>query len=735
VVKEDIVDPAGLNLVTTSATETGLLRRPTALTLPANNATVPDTTRPYAATVYDYYTNTQGGVAACGQAAGINQAGRLHSTTSPSPDGTANGRRATTVVYDAAGRVIASHVGAEADTCTTYDVRGRITALTTPAYGGEGAHSFAYDYAFGANPLERHVTEGAAVIASKVDLLGRVLSYTDAWAKGTTSTYDQASRLTQTVGPAGTMVTAYTPAGRVKSQNLDGGDVAQVTYGAPSGELASVSYPGLAAGGNGSALAAIERHPTGAVSRLRWTGAASTALADDVVNRSQSGKIIDGSIDGTDADPANANFTYDAAGRLIHAAVPSHSLTYAFADPASCGTQTAAGRNTNRTSLVDNTGTPTTYCYNQADQLTSSSDAAVGTVTYDSHGNTATIGNQTLLYDGGDRHMATKVGGVEVVRYLRDATGRIMSRTDGATVVHYGSAGPTDSSSFTMDAANTVTERSIGLIGGVLLTKRGGVLPLNDVWSYPNIHGDVVATANYLGVKQAAFAYDPFGNGAAPDNSAGNFDYGWLGQHQRPLEHAGSIATIEMGARQYVPGIGRFLEVDPVEGGSANDYDYTSGDPVNGRDLNGQCGLGNPLRKCGKGHKGGTNILSGAGSKIAEHKVGLLKLGALAVAVAAIPETGGMSVALGFAAAGLSVTAEAVDEKPCRGERVAVATGLGVAGGLIGAFFGGASQVAEEALRAGPSVEIAALQRAADRAGSGASAGGLISNALPTPNC
>ena len=83
--------------------------------------------------------------------------------------------------------------------------------------------------------------------------------------------------------------------------------------------------------------------------------------------------------------------------------------------------------------------------------------------------------------------------------------------------------------------------------------------------------------------------YDPFGQPSAPppDNSAGNFDYGWLGQHQRPLEHAGTLATIEMGARQYVPSIGRFLEVDPVEGGSCNDYDYVCGDPVNGFDLNG----------------------------------------------------------------------------------------------------------------------------------------------------
>lgn len=42
-----------------------------------------------------------------------------------------------------------------------------------------------------------------------------------------------------------------------------------------------------------------------------------------------------------------------------------------------------------------------------------------------------------------------------------------------------------------------------------------------------------------------------------------------------------------MGARVYIPELGRFLQVDPVEGGTANNYVYVT-DPVNERDLDGK---------------------------------------------------------------------------------------------------------------------------------------------------
>jgi RHS repeat-associated protein len=63
--------------------------------------------------------------------------------------------------------------------------------------------------------------------------------------------------------------------------------------------------------------------------------------------------------------------------------------------------------------------------------------------------------------------------------------------------------------------------------------------------------------------------------------------YGWLGGKQRSGEALGDV--ILMGVRLYSPGIGRFLTVDPVQGGSSTDYDYAYQDPVNVTDLDGRC--------------------------------------------------------------------------------------------------------------------------------------------------
>ena len=214
----------------------------------------------------------------------------------------------------------------------------------------------------------------------------------------------------------------------------------------------------------------------------------------------------------------------------------------------------------------------------------------VGTITYDDHGNTTAIFSETHTYDDANRHLSTTAGAT-TVSYVRDALDRIVERkVNGATVARYGYVGSSDSPSFILDANGNVAERTIGLPGGVNLTVRAA----GNVWSYPNLHGDTAVTATQAGTKIGTTAnYDSAGNqtsGTVADNAAGNFDNRWLGQYQRPTEtEPGLEPVIEMGARQYSPRIGRFLQTDPITGGSANAYAYVFGDPANVNDITGKC--------------------------------------------------------------------------------------------------------------------------------------------------
>jgi YD repeat-containing protein len=483
----------------------GYLRRTTA-TLPGGNASA-----------YSYYADGASATNPCPGGGSANQAGALQKKTGPDPDNASGGAEARVeeFVYDAAGRTVATVVHPANVTptaadweCTTYDDRGQPKTMTTPANGSQPARTVSYTYKVGGDPRVSSVADPAGTISTTTDLLGRTRSYTDVWGKTTTTVYDLAGRATSTNGPQGLVETTYDDAGRPTIQKLDGTLLATPTYDpAKGGDLVGATY---AAATGMSLVRGIDN--SGRTSSLSWNKSGAGTLSSNGVSYDRSGRVIDDTVNSVDPYSAGANYVYDGAGRLTTGHMPGGTtLSYGFGTPTGCaaGTNPNAGANTNRTT------SPYNYCYDYADRLVSTSDPSLpGTPTYDSRGNTTSLGGQTMTYDGADRHVSTTSGG-ETVTYTRDATDRIVARTatTPATGGGGGGAGAVVLRSVTSDqngagaTSLTLTKPAGATTGDVLVAQvavRGGTgvtVTAPSGWSLVgdgnNANGTVVRNAMY----------------------------------------------------------------------------------------------------------------------------------------------------------------------------------------------------------------------------------------------
>ncbi|MCU1485214.1 MAG: hypothetical protein JWN67_1960 [Actinomycetia bacterium] len=207
--------------------------------------------------------------------------------------------------------------------------------------------------------------------------------------------------------------------------------------------------------------------------------------------------------------------------------------------------------------------------------------AGNGYATISWSGGGATTPSAAITYDAND-HATVVNDGTSTITETLSPSGRVLRRvvtTNATSAVtedtSFGYSGGGDSPAYSRPTSGSTVTTYLTGIGG--LVDVGGTA----TWSLYNAHGDVLGTTNAAGTYTAAPVTDEFGVGSTPASRLG-----WLGQQQRPSV-GGQLGLFRMGVRLYDSALGRFLEVDPVEGGSANDYDYVAGDPVNGYDLDG----------------------------------------------------------------------------------------------------------------------------------------------------
>jgi RHS repeat-associated protein len=504
----------------------------------------------------------------------------------------------TTTVYDAMGRPVRVQAPNGALTRYVYDGFGRRIQEISP---DRGKTIYRYDPA---DNLVQRVNAGNVVINSTFDALNRVLSttYPSAPSDNVAYRYDQAAhgfgigRLTSLTDPAGRLDRSYDERGHVVEETrvsgavtlrtrfvYDGaGHLLRVTY--PSGTV--VSYQRDAAGrvtdvlrGATNLASNLRYQPFGPLSVLTYgngivesrqfdTDYRLTGLTSAVQNLSYNydlGDKVSSILDGFSVIDSQT-FVYDGLDRLTGATGGYGSLSYTY-DP-----------NGNRLTQSAN-GVVSTYAYGSAsNRLTQVREgAATQDFSYTPSGATSSIAatgqpKVGMLYSPSGRLLAVTNGSSTNAQYLYDAFGHRLVRSvaGGVSLFQYDQAGHLLAE---VNAAGQTTVEYVYVGDRPLAT----IEPLTGKVSY--LHTDHLGTPQVATDAGRAVVwkarYEPFG--------AAKVVTSLVAQNLRlpGQEFEASTGLHQNGFRDYMPGLGRYLESDPIGlSGGINLFAYARANPL-----------------------------------------------------------------------------------------------------------------------------------------------------------
>ena len=479
-------------------------------------------------------------------------------------------------------------VGAASRTTTNaYDTSGRPTTRSVSSSDGTSVPPITDTYnASSGEPATTSATYSDSVtrtISRVYDSLGRLTSYTDADGNLSTMTYDLLDRPATTNDGKGTQTWTYDSTTGLPTGLADSAAGSfSATYDA-DGELLTETLPnGLRAENTYDETRELVHR-----SYVKVTNCASNCTwLDFGGSRSIHDQWL--SLSGT---LGSQSYTYDAAGRLTRANdTPSGQgctvRDYVYDADSNRTSQTTHAPGTGGACDPGSAGTTKVHSYDAGDRMTDAS------TTYDNLGRTTTLsasnsggGSLANTYYSDSLTRSASQDGVTNT-YFRDPADRLRSiqRIGGSgqtTTLHYSDS--SDSVAWQTESTDgSQWSRNVDGIDADLAAVQNNTTGTK--LQLTNLHGDVIGTASLDPAATgptATFTSDEFGN--PQGHSASRYE--WLGSKER--QTALASGAIEMGVREYVPAIGRFGQVDPVPGGSANAYDYAGADPVNNLDLNG----------------------------------------------------------------------------------------------------------------------------------------------------
>jgi RHS repeat-associated protein len=533
-------------------------------------------------TNYTYYGDAEAAAppATCGGGA-VSQAGQLKATAP-------YGIHATTLVYDVAGRTVAS-TDASGTTCSSYDSEGRLIREQAP--GESQATVYTYD----PSGLVRTANDASGTVTLSYDEAGRIVDSIDSYGAETAFAYDRNQNLVLRRAAVGSLggSTVYTtsygydesdslvslndPAGRHYAFDYDSrGDLKATEY--PNGTFSWNDYNAA-----GALIHVYNRHGTLTSPLPANAPADANAIADYAYTYDEDAKRTQETRSGGGLTTTTTHYTYDNAGRLSNVTLPDGTLRVYNYDADS-----------NRTSIVEtppggSAATVATYQYDPSqtpgtDELTSATTGGTTkTYQYTGDGETTHVGTNVLTWDGRGR-LSGGTFGATSVSYGFDPLERNRSRTASGITTRYLFGGRESAPTFETNSASVIQASSTSGATGDLAFYAGPPTTSSSVrFAYYNGHGDTAALADTAGTRTDAYTYDPFGAVSGSPSNTKNEQ--WMGAYDKKLDAASAL--VDLGARSYDPATGRFMSVDPADGGSLNAYEATSQDPINNIDTTG----------------------------------------------------------------------------------------------------------------------------------------------------